>query len=459
MAETYKWIYTAESGHAWITGLEGQAPESLTVPDTLDGCEVTALGLFPEHYEQPDYDPRTGEVFTRPAVADKTCALTGMEGVKSLRLPHTLRQMSKEVFDQMDELGDVTVCSSFFTVDGGCLFDFTGALYGVFTDAKEVTLPEKVKKILPRAFRFSPSVEKVILRHSVYSEDSRYAGAGALTGSRVREVVFPDGITSLGAFFKDYSGIERLTIPASVKNLMGLFDGCTSLKEVTLNEGLTVIGSRSFAGCASLESVNLPSSLKEIEDEAFSRSGLRSIAVPDGVTKIGKNVFQYCSGLEEAVLPRDATLGWEAFRYCESLRKVTLPETLTQIPSYTFEKCTSLEEIVIPDGVHSICEKAFAECKALRSVRLPKTLASIYDNAFYGCEKMESIVLPKSVEWLYECALFHVQRVFYEGSAEDFKKIHKSFCNGRATYFYAETAPAAAGKYWHYVDGEPVIWD
>ena len=45
MAEAYKWVYTATSGRAWITGLEGEAPESLTVPDTLGGCEVTAMGL------------------------------------------------------------------------------------------------------------------------------------------------------------------------------------------------------------------------------------------------------------------------------------------------------------------------------------------------------------------------------------------------------------------------------
>ena len=459
MAEAYKWIYTADGGRAWITGLEGEAPESLTVPDVLDGCEVTALGMFSQSYEQPDYNPHTGEIFSRTEVATKTCALTGMEGVKSLRLPRTLRQMSEEVFDQMDSLRQVTVYSSFFTVDGGCLFDFTGVLYGVFTDAREVTLPEKVEKILPRAFRFSPSVEKVVLTRSVFPEESRYAGAGALTGSRVREVVFPEGVTYLGAFFKDYQGVERLTVPSTVKNLSALFDGCRSLKEITLSEGLTAIGSRSFAGCASLERVCLPNSLKEIGDEAFSGSGLRSIVVPKGVTKIGKNVFKYCSALEEAVLPQEATLGWEAFRYCASLKKVTLPETLTQIPSFTFEKCTSLAEIVIPDGVRSICEKAFAGCKSLKRVRLPKNLVSIYDNAFYGCESLESILLPASVEWLYECALFDVQRVFYEGSEEEYKKIHKSFCNGRATYFYAETKPETEGKYWHYVDGEPTAWE
>ena len=90
---------------------------------------------------------------------------------------------------------------------------------------------------------------------------------------------------------------------------------------------------------------------------------------------------------------------------------------------------------------------------------MPKSLVSIYDNAFYGCESLESIVLPASVEWLYECALFDVQRVFYEGSEAEFKRIHRSFANGRATFFYAETKPESGGKYWRYVDGEPTIWE
>ena len=217
MAERYEWIYTAESGRAWITGVRGDAPEELEIPDTLSGCEVTALGMFPYHYEQPDYDPRTGEVFTRAEVTDKTCALTGMEGVKSLRLPHTLRQMSKEAVDKMSDLRRVTVFGSFFRVEAGCLFDFTGTLYGVFTEEREVVLPEKVENILPRAFRFSPSVEKVILTRSVFPEESRYAGAGVLTGSRVREVVFPEGATFLGAFFKDYRGSSDSRFPRPSK--------------------------------------------------------------------------------------------------------------------------------------------------------------------------------------------------------------------------------------------------
>ena len=58
------------------------------------------------------------------------------------------------------------------------------------------------------------------------------------------------------------------------------FEGCTKLKEVTLNEGLKSIGKCAFRGCESLRSIKLPSTATEVEARAF----------------------QYCTNLKEAVL-------------------------------------------------------------------------------------------------------------------------------------------------------------
>lgn len=457
MADTYKWIYDAEGGSAWITGLEGEAPEELAIPEFVDGQRVTALGQYPHRYERMDYDVHRGEMYSRTEVETKTCALSGMERVKRLCLPSTLRQMAKEVFDGMNALRHVEASGPHFNVEAGCLYDFTGVLYGVFTEEGEVKLPSRVEKILPRAFRFSPSVKRVILTRNVRLEEGGFVSAGPFTGSKVREVVFPNGMTSISAFFKDYDGIEHFEIPASVTTTSSLFDGCASLQAVTLHEGIVTLGNRTFSGCKGLESICLPNTLKTLEDEVFAYSGLVSVVLPESVTSIGKKAFCSCCSLKEAILPKNASLGWEAFRHCESLERVTLPETLSQIESYTFEGCFGLEEIVIPDGVRTVSKNAFRGCSSLKRVRLPRELKTLGEKAFYGCRALESIVLPRGVEWIYEYAL-PLKRVFFEGSAEEYKRIHISYCNCENVFFYAGEKPVAEGKFWHYADGEPTVW-
>ena len=52
--------------------------------------------------------------------------------------------------------------------------------------------------------------------------------------------------------------------------------------------------------------------------------------------------------------------------------------------------------------------------------------------------------------------------VYYNGSAEEWNRISIDSYNNplkNATrYYYSETEPTEAGNYWHWVDGEVVVW-
>ena len=48
------------------------------------------------------------------------------------------------------------------------------------------------------------------------------------------------------------------------------FDGCTTLKTITLPSTLKTVGSFAFQGCTALTSVTLPASLKSIGSYAFN---------------------------------------------------------------------------------------------------------------------------------------------------------------------------------------------
>lgn len=246
-----------------------------------------------------------------------------------------------------------------------------------------------------------------------------------------------------------HSGFDRSVIESAVFDYAAetvpesLLNGCYSLREVSLPNGLRTIESSAFADCMSLESIRLPASLESISDWAFSRCpALQAVELPASLREIGPGAFEGCDRLEEIVIPDSVqTIGYSAFSYCTSLRSVRLPAGLREIDAFLFEACSSLEqielpasvtsvgdyafsatslrEITIPQGVTSIGELAFANtpltaaelpssvtsvgnraflyCSRLQQIRLPQGLRTIGDSAFEGCISLAEIKLPESL--------------------------------------------------------------
>jgi hypothetical protein len=81
---------------------------------------------------------------------------------------------------------------------------------------------------------------------------------------------------------------------------------------------------------------------------------------------------------------------------------------------------------------------------------------------------IHEIVLPNSVTSIEQGAFYdcmNLDRVYYAGSESDWDKIDIDLTDGKnddlvsaTRYYYSETQPATAGRYWHYVDGVPTRW-
>ena len=94
------------------------------------------------------------------------------------------------------------------------------------------------------------------------------------------------------------------------------------------------------------------------------------------------------------------------------------------------------------------------------------------DCAFYNCSSLESLIIGSGVTTIGDGVIYYYSpftSLYYSGTAEEWDKIaigdNNSKLTDAARYYYSETEPALNadetaydGNYWHYVDGEIVIW-
>ena len=83
---------------------------------------------------------------------------------------------------------------------------------------------------------------------------------------------------------------------------VGTFKDCVSLKNVTLPNSVTEIGSYAFYNCRSLQSITLPNTLETIYTEAFRDcTSLTSIVIPASVISVAAS-FTGCSKMTSATI-------------------------------------------------------------------------------------------------------------------------------------------------------------
>ena len=156
--------------------------------------------------------------------------------------------------------------------------------------------------------------------------------------------------------------------------------GIKTLETVILPRSISKIEDNAFSNCENLKNITIPENVSEIGSQAFMASGIREIIIPNSVTKIGAGAFSFCSKLEEVVISSNVqTIDEGAFWFDQQLKKVVfMGEHLSEIKSSVFDFC-GLESLVLPNSVRTIGRSAFS-----------------------GCMKMTDIVLPDNVEFAIE---------------------------------------------------------
>lgn len=120
--------------------------------------------------------------------------------------------------------------------------------------------------------------------------------------------------------------------------------------------------------------------VRAIGAKAFSEcTTLTEVKIPEGVTVIRQYAFWRCTNLVSIDIPNSVTqIGNCAFVQCISLRNVNIPTSLTEIFIYTFSGCTNLTKAVIPPNVTRISTDAFKDCPNLTIYGYKGTRANSY---------------------------------------------------------------------------------
>ena len=169
---------------------------------------------------------------------------------------------------------------------------------------------------------------------------------------------------------------EGITTVASLEKL-------TQLKEISLPDSVTTIGSSAFYGCYSLETVNLPQNITSISNHAFdSCESLKNFTINGGTNGKG-SPFTDSSGniTGDGYFVRDGVLFANYNTYVDNnlcIKKIN-HNTLVKYPSGRQET-----NYTIPSTTMEIGSDAFSSVKNLQTITIPSSVVSFYVRSFVG---------------------------------------------------------------------------
>ncbi len=193
----------------------------------------------------------------------------------------------------------------------------------------------------------------------------------------IKTVTIEDGVTTIGdRSFSQYYALKNVVIADSVTDIgNAAFFNCTALNSVEVSKGVTTIGNSAFSDCYALKSIDIPYGVRSIGDSAFSQcESIPNIEIPDSVTYIGDG----------------------AFLRCRKITNIKIPNSISNIANALFEGCTNLTDLIIPNSIISIGYKSFYGCDSLTSITIPDSVTSIGQAAFAECLNLEEVIFKSS---------------------------------------------------------------
>ena len=234
-----------------------------------------------------------------------------------------------------------------------------------------------------------------------------FNGANKITG-----VEIPNSVTLISDYaFQNCKGLTTITIPGSVKKIGAswgnsnaqVFNNCSNLENVILEEGIEEISGRTFDSCSKVKEWKLPKSLKRIGPRAIRSTSVEEFNIPENVESIAATFIsssnlsrinvdsnnKYFTSVDGILFDKDST---RLIKYPENRdgSSYEVPNTVNTIDANAFGSCKNLQTITIIDSVEKIGDSAFEGSK-LKTINLGGGIANISNKPFYGALNLTNI--------------------------------------------------------------------
>lgn len=305
--------YEIKDNQVTITGCDQTAKGKVVVPDTIEGCPVTAIG-------------------------EK--AFSGRRYITSITLPQTVNAIGRLAFYQCEGMTDINLPSGLTTIEYGT--------FSLCTSLTTLHIPATVTKINPEGF----SCRKLSSLTVEEGNPVYYSTGNCVIKAATKEVVV---------------ATVHSTIPSdgSVTTIASYaFHGQTELKEFTVPHGITTIRSDAFFDCTNLSSFHLSDTVTKLSPNFKNNfKSITTLTVDQNnpvyhssgnciIETASKTLVRGCS---TSTIPADGSvtsIGYSAFCYSRGLTDLTIPSAVSQIGSDCLRNCKDLKSVTIlnPDA-------------------------------------------------------------------------------------------------------------
>lgn len=442
---------------------------SVTIPDGVKNIGNSAF--------RSCYSIKSANV---PASANLgTGVYSGCIELVNLKISNGVKRISANTFATCDKLKNIIIPDSVEIIEDFAFayssrlesIDIGNRVKSIGRNAfdgcglKSITIPYSVTTIGEKAFYQNSSLTEI----RIPDKES-----GSITGApwgAEKATVYWKNIKSINDFYIDtktgsivkYTGTEtNLIIPSSF-NIEGqdykidkinanAFRGNSSVKTITIQNGITSISKGAFAECSVLETVTIPDSVSEIREDAFLKDnklkkidisgkargsivgepwGAENAAIYWSDTKvIGDFLFDTTNSVITKYLGNETvvnlpekfvidgkvydpkSIGPYAFANKTQITEVNFQEHyhLRHIGEYAFSGCSNLHHFVISTngyGFTSAGKYAFKNCKKFVGLNM-RYFTIVEEGLYYGCE---SIILNAQLEFENTTAI--KEKAFY----------------------------------------------
>ena len=260
------YTYSVSGGFATITDYTDPYGGAITIPSTLGGYAVVAIGdsAF-------STTPLTSVIIPDSVLSIGNWAFS-QTPLTSVSMPDSIISIGDSAFGYCVSLLSITIPGSVISI-GNTPFQECTSLTAIDVSASNPVFASNdgvlYDKTMTTLIECPCAKTSVVIPSSVMS-----IGAKALVSCNLTSVTIPDGVTSIGfQAFYNCRIMTSVTIPGSVTNIgVSAFESCVALTSITISDGVMTIEESAFNYCLALTNITIPGSVISIGPYAFAIS-------------------------------------------------------------------------------------------------------------------------------------------------------------------------------------------